>query len=31
MLILSADVGVPVRGVHQEFASLTEVITYEKC
>ena len=27
MLILSADVGVPVRGAHQDFASLAEVIT----
>ena len=31
MLILSADVGVPVRGAHQDFASLTEVNTYGKC
>ena len=30
MLILSADVGVPVRGAHQDFASLTEVNTYGK-
>ena len=29
MLILSADVGVPVRGAHQDFASLAEVIAYE--
>ena len=30
MLILSADVGVPVRGAHQDFASLTEVNTDQK-